>query len=136
MANLDLEQVLTAIETPLKTIRGLNVSDVAPAQITPPHAIVGVPPIASYQTGLGGRPTLEPTITVYTSTTLDRAGQLLLARYASPAGPGSIPAAIAADRRLGGVVDDCLVRSFDWLDIQEIAFVGFYGGRFTLTVLI
>jgi hypothetical protein len=131
-----LEEILGAIATALKPIKGLWVADTDPGQINPPQAVVGVPAIPSYHTAQKGRrPDLEPTITVYVSTTLNRGGQLQLAGYASPDGPSSIPAAIARDRTLGGVVDECKVTGFAPLGIEEVALVGYYGGRFTLRVL-
>lgn len=134
---VDLADIMAAIETRLQSIQGLRVSDVIPSQITASEAVVGVPPIPNYQTSLAmGRPELEPTILVLVSKVVDRVGQRKLAAYASPTGPQSIPEVIQADRRLGGVVSDCYVRSFQPLGLQEVGVLGFFGGLFTLRVLL
>lgn len=132
-----LQAIMQGIEQRLLTIDGLRVSDTVPGQVNPPQAIVGVPPIPDYAAGLQrhARPTIEPTVTVLTSSALDRVGQLALAAYADPVGARSVPAAVAADKTLGGVVSDCLVVRFDLLGIEEVGLIGYFGGRFTLRVL-
>jgi hypothetical protein len=134
-----LEQIMQAIEVRLATIPGLRTSDTVPGQISPPQAIVGVPPVDNYVTGLSAhqRPTLAPTITVLVSSAVDRVGQLALAAYADPTGPRSIPAAIAADASLGGLLGPgaCQVTRFDPLGYEEVGLIGYFGGRFTLRVL-
>jgi hypothetical protein len=130
---------MQGIESRLATISGLRVSDTIPGQINPPQAVVGVPAIESYSTGLNRyeRPTLAPTITILISSAMDRVGQLALAEYADPSGTKSIPAAVAADSSLGGVIGrgGCLVVRFDPLGIEEVGLIGYYGGRFTLRVI-
>jgi hypothetical protein len=131
-----LEAIMQGIEARLATIPGLRVSDTVPGAVNPPQAVVGVPPVDSYVTSLGGvRPTLAPTVTVLVSAAMDRTGQLALAAYADPSGPLSVPAAIAADPTLGGVVGGCQVTRFDPLGVEEVGLVGYFGGRFTLRVL-
>jgi len=131
-----LEAIMQGIESRLATIAGLRVSDTLPGAINPPQAIVGVPPVDSYVTSLGGiRPTLAPTVTVLVSSTMDRVGQLALAAYADPSGARSVPAAIAADPTLGGVVGGCQVTRFDPLGVEEVGLIGYFGGRFTLRVI-
>ena len=130
---------MAGVEVRLLTIPGLRVTDTVPGQITPPQAIVGVPPVDNYVTGLGGgqRPTLAPTITILVSSVVDRVGQLALAAYADPTGTRSIPAAIAADASLGGLLGPgaCQVTRFDPLGLAEVGLIGYYGGRFTLRVV-
>ena len=134
MANL--QDIMQGVEVRLATIPGLRVSDTVPGQVNPPQAFVGVPPVDSYVTSLGGpRPTLAPTVTVLVSAAVDRTGQLALAAYADPSGPSSIPAAIAADSTLGGVVGGCQVRSFRPLNLEEVGVIGYFGGEFTLRVI-
>jgi hypothetical protein len=134
-----LEAIMAGIEGRLATIAGLRVSDTVPGQVNPPQAIVGVPAVETYQAGLNPheRPSLAPTITILVSAAMDRTGQLALAAYADPTGPRSIPAAIAADSSLGGVLgrSGCLVTRFDPLGIEEVGLIGYYGGRFTLRVI-
>lgn len=130
-----IRQVLLGIQTRLATIPGLTVTDYSPGQITPPHAIINVPPIGNYLTSLGGRrPLLEPTVLVLVSAVIDQIGQLQLADYADPDGAQSIPAAVAADPTLGGLVGTCQVISFAPLGLQDVGLIGYFGGTFTLRV--
>jgi hypothetical protein len=132
-----LEAIIQAIETRLQTISGLRTNDISPGQITPPCAIVGIPPIPSYHAtfGVGGRWRIEPTVTVLTSMAMDRAGQQKLLAYADRSGSNSIFAAIEADRTLGGTVEDCVVDSFRPLGQSEVGEIGYYGGVFDLRVI-
>lgn len=131
-----IEQVMLGIETRLKTISGLRVSEYVADQINPPAALVGVPEISSYHATMGrGRFTIEPTVTVLTSAAYDRAGQLKLAGYANPTGSSSVVVAIEGDKTLGGVVDDCIVVDFRPLGMEEVGLIGYYGGVFTLRVI-
>jgi hypothetical protein len=135
MAAPTIREIVAAIKTQLETIQGLNVTDYAPGQITPPAAVVMVPPIPSYQVGYGDRrPILEVPVVVLVSAALDRVGQLALADYADPDSPTSIAKAIAADQRLGGVVGQCQVTSFEPLGAEDVGLLGYLGGKFTLRV--
>lgn len=128
--------VMRGVQTRLATISGLRVSAIAPDQITPPLAIVGVPPIENYHATMRrGRATYEPTVYILVSAALDRTGQEALAGYANPTGPTSIIAAIEGDRTLGGVAEDCIVRSFRPLGVEEVGQIGYYGGAFELMVI-
>lgn len=133
-----LPQIMDAVYTRLLAVEGLRVSPTSPGQVTPPHAIVGVPAVPDYNAGLAGRSRadLAPTITVLTGSQLDRIGQTALATLANPDGTGSIPAAFAADRSLGGLVSDCRVASFEPLGLEEVGVIGYFGGRFTLRILL
>lgn len=129
-------EVMQGIEARLETIAGLRVSDVVPDQINPPQGIVGVPPIPAYHATMGrGKFTIEPTVTVLVSAAQDRSGQQNLAAYADPTGDKSVVVAIEGDKTLGGVVDDCVVVSFEPLGLQEVGLVGYYGGRFQLRAI-
>lgn len=128
--------VMDGIEVRLQTITDLRTSEWTPASISPPHAFVGVPAIDEYRTTFGrGRWSLDPTVTVLVGAQLDRPGQRALAEFASPTGARSIPAAIEADRTLGGVVDECYVVSFRPLGIEEVGEIGYFGGEFSLHVV-
>lgn len=128
--------VMTGIEARLDTISGLRVSDFTPDQINPPQALVGVPPISQYHAAMShGIFRLQPTVTLFTSAAYDRTGQRALAAYADPTGAQSIHAAIEGDKTLGGIVDYCIVVSFEVLGLQEVGLVGYYGGRFQLQVV-
>lgn len=136
MAAPTILQIMQGIETRLATISGLRTRDISPDQISPPCAIVGVPPIPEYRATFGrGRFRLAPTVTVLTSAALDRAGQQKLAGYADPTGTQSIAAAIEADRTLGGIVEECHVIDFRPLGREEVGLIGYYGGEFTLHVM-
>lgn len=131
-----IEQVMQGIENRLKTISGLRTSDTSPDTVSPPWAIVGVPPIDNYHATMGrAKFTLEPTVTVVTSTAWNRTGQLKLAAYANPTGAQSVIAAIEADRTLGGTVEDCIVLDFRPTGAEEFGATGYYGGLFTLRVI-
>lgn len=131
-----IAQVMEGIETRLETISGLRVRDIAADQINPPAAIVGIPPVPNYHATMGrGRFTVEPTVTVLVSAAYDRAGQHNLAAYANPTGTRSVVVAIEGDKTLGGVVDDCIVVSFEPLGLQEVGQIGYYGGRFQLRAI-
>ncbi len=133
MAAPTIRQILTAIETQLRTIPGLRVADYAPGQIQPPPALVLTPPIPQYLVGYGDRrPILEVPVTVLVSDALDRVGQLALADYADPDSPTSIPKTIAANPTLAGVVGQCQVTSFEPLGAEDVGALGYFGGRFTL----
>lgn len=130
-----IEQIMAGIETRLATISGLRTSDTLAPQISPPWAMVGVPPVENYHATMGSRRfELNPTISVFTSTSWDRTGQLKLAGYANQTGSTSIRAAVEADRTLGGVVEDCVVDSFRPINIEEFGEIGYFGGVFQLRV--
>lgn len=134
---MTIRAVMLAIEAALQTIPGLQASGVKPEQITPPAAIVGVPPVDDYQQAYArSKYELRPTITVLTSTALDRPGQLALADYVSLSGSLSIPAAIHADPTLGGAAEAAEVVSFRPLGIEEVGRIGYYGGLFLLRVMV
>ena len=135
MAAPTLAQIMAGIETRLQTITGLRTNDISPGQIVPPCAIVGVPPIKYRETMGRGTASLDMTVTVFTSASMDRAGQLALAAYASPTGSDSILTAIEADKTLGGVVNDCIVWDFRPLGLEEVGIVGCFGGLFNVRVL-
>ena len=131
-----LQQIMEGMEAVLATIDGLRTGAVGPDQINPPYAYVGVPPVTDYNTSLGEiRMALSPTVTVLVSAAVTRTGQFALAAYADPSGAGSIPAAFRADKTLGGVVGDCQLQRFDPLGLEEVAAIGYFGGRFTFRVL-
>lgn len=134
---MTVRDVMLGIETRLQTIPDLNASGVKPDQINPPAAIVGVPPVSDYQEAYArSKYTLQPTITVLTSSVIDRVGQLALADYVSLHGDKSIPAAIHADPKLGGAAEAAEVVSFRPLGIEDVGRIGFYGGLFLLRVMV
>lgn len=131
MATLD--QIVRGLETRLKTIDGLNVARYFTGQVVPPVAIIGVPPVTEYHASMGrGTMALEPTIHVFTGSAIDLEGQRALSEYANPVGDKSIRAAIEADKTLGGMAQDCIVREFRPLNLEEYSALNYFGGVFTL----
>jgi hypothetical protein len=132
---MTITAVMDGLETRLATIAGLRVSDVKPGQINPPQAVIGVPEIPEYYAAMKrGSMSITPTITVLTSTNVDRVGQRALAAYADPSGDSSIVAALMADPTLGGACDDCIVTTFRPLGLDEVGAIGYFGGIWTVTV--
>lgn len=131
-----IEQVMVGIQTRLQTISGLRTDTGSTAQVNPPMAIVGLPPIDNYHAAFAhGRMTLQPEVTVLVSDAYSRTADLMLAAYVDPTGAKSIHAAIEGDKTLGGVVDDCIVVSFRPVSREEFGLIGYYGGIFTLKVI-
>lgn len=136
MAAVTLTQIMTGIQARLATIPGLNTSDTIRESISVPYAEVGVPDIDVYWESFGrGTWRPSPTVTVFVSKGYAAGGQLALASYADVSGTYSVPAAIEADRTLGGLPGvDCIVKSFRALGEEQVAQIGYYGGVFTLQV--
>lgn len=131
-----IAQIMAGIETRLNTITGLRVMAYTADQINPPQATVGVPPVENYHTTFQrGRMQLDLEIYIFVSAALDRTGQVALAEYANPTGAKSVIAAIYGDRTLSGTVEDCIVRSFRPLGMEEVGLIGYYGGVFEISVI-
>jgi hypothetical protein len=134
-------EIMAGIQARLDTIAGLRTDAITPESTNTPFAFVGVPHRIDYHATQGvprGKVALFFTVTVGVSSVVDRVGQSQLAGYADPTGTPSIKAAIEADRTLGGVVDDCIVVSFERND--SVGVTGdpeakFYGGEFVLQVV-
>lgn len=136
MAASTIEGIMSGIETNLKTISGLRTAAYLADQINTPMAVVAVPDIPEYRgTFRRGKFTVDVSVHILVSASLDRAGQTLLASYADVSGSNSIPNAIEVDRTLGGAVDDCAVISFRTLRLEEVGVIGYYGGVFTVRVV-
>jgi hypothetical protein len=136
MAAPTLLEIMQGIETRLATISGLQVSDTVPGEITPPAAMVGVPPIENYHATFGrGRMRLSGQIWVFTSKADERIGQEALAGYANPTGSTSIITAVYGDKTLGGKVEDIVIRSFRPLGLEEVGEIGYFGGVFEWEVV-
>jgi hypothetical protein len=136
MAAPTLLDVMRGLQARLAAIPGLRVTEIAPDQITPPQAIIGIPPIENYHATMRrGRMTYESTVYVLVSAALDRTGQERLAGYANPTGPTSVVSAIYADKTLGGAAEDVYVRSFRPLGLEEVGAIGYYGGAFEIQII-
>ena len=136
MATPTLPQLMDALEAVLDGI-GLRASGASPGLINPPAAIVGVPPVPEYRaTFARGRVYLTDwPITVLTSSKVDRVGQRALAEYASWVGPKSVPLALEADKTLGGLIHDLAVQSFRPLGLDEVGVLQYFGGVFSLDLI-
>lgn len=135
MAVPTVAEVLQGFEARLLTIEGLRVSAYIADQINPPQATVGVPPVDYHKTFQRGRMQLDGEIYVFVSGALDRVGQMLLAEYANPTGTKSIISAVYGDKKLGGIVDDTIIRTFRPLGMEEVGLIGYFGGVFEWSVI-
>lgn len=138
MAAPSIQQILDGVEAVLRGIDGLRVSDYSPGQVTPPQAIITVPPITYRQTFGARRWQLDMTITVLTSAALDRAGQRRLAEFADHTGPRSIFQAFGGAGGgvdLDGLVEVAYITGFAPLGLEQVGQIGYFGGEFTLTVV-
>lgn len=133
-----LEHILDAVEAPLAAIATLRVvTFTVDINVTgnASAAMVQCPDLPDYRSTMGrGIYELDVPIVVFTSATFDRVGQRRLAAFANQTGDQSIRAALEADQTLGGVVDNCHVKSFAQLGLEEVAAIGFYGGRFIVHI--
>lgn len=131
---------MDAVEVRLATIAGLRVENHAAGDQNVSSnasvATVAVPPIPSYRSTMG-RGSYELLLDVYVNVGPEpnRLGQRRIAAFASQTGDKSIRAAVEADRTLGGVVQDCIVRSFDPLGLEQVGALGYFGGVFSLYVI-
>ncbi len=129
-------QIVDGIETRLKTITGLNVTDYVPEQVNPPQAFVDPPDIPDYRRSFGASGLLSIDLTVTILVSASYVGhQKKLLPYIDKTGAQSVYAAIEADKTLGLTDVECLVRSFRRLGLQEVGLIGYYGGVFQLTCL-
>jgi hypothetical protein len=106
-----LEQVTEGLATNLETISGVQVSAWMLASPTPPAIHVVPPAIEYHQAMQNGFAELTFTVQAFVALNSDIGAQKLLAQMRAPTGSGSVKAAIEADRTLGGVVKDLIVRS-------------------------
>ena len=137
MAAPTLWEVCEGIEDRLDTIPGLRTKAFAPdGDIEPPCAFVNIPEIPSYRDAFAnGTSTFRYSVTVLTSSGVDRAGQKLLAELASPTGDLSVLAAIEGDTTLGGIVHQAVVDGFIPLGLVEYGGHEYYGGEFPIRVV-
>ena len=136
-----IPQIMTGIETRLKTINGLRTADHAPGDPIPPAAFPLVPQINYRETMRRGSYTLPFRVALVVASQVDRVGQHLLAEFASQTGTRSIRAALEGDREttgtqtLGGLVQDLVVDSFDPDGLVDVGLAGYVGGIFNLRVI-
>ncbi|MEV4271933.1 hypothetical protein [Micromonospora aurantiaca (nom. illeg.)] len=136
-----IPQIMTGIETRLKTVHGLNTADHAPGNPMPPAAFPLVPAIPYRETMGRAHYTLTFRVVLLVANQLDRVGQHLLAEFASQTGDRSIRAALEGDREttgvqtLGGLVHDLVVDGFDPDGLVDAGLAGYIGGIFTVRIM-
>jgi len=132
----DIIDVLEALRDRLRTIDGLNAGIALTGNVTPPYAFTGLPAVPSYRQSFAGtKMTINPTITLLTSSLFDEIGVRTLAEFMAPTGPKSIYGAIMRDPKLGGVVEACRVMEFRPLGAEDHGAIGYYGGVFELEIM-
>lgn len=135
MAAPTIQAVMEGLETRLATISGLRVQDIQPDQVNLPAAYVGLPETVDYRAAFQrGLMALDMRVTVIVSAASDRVGQHALAAYANPTGTSSVIAAVEGDKTLGGVVSDCVVRTFKPLGLINVGGIEAYAGEWVVTV--
>ncbi len=134
-----INAIREGIAARLSTIDGLNVNPTEVGQIIAPAATVLVPDqVTYYQQGatFGGLVgNLMVPVMLNVGAQITDEASTALAGYAGWDGVNSVPAAVLADRTLGGIVADALVTTFRPFSIEEYAGVQFWGGIFTVMVL-
>lgn len=136
MATKTLWELMEAVAIRLDTVPLARAWGFSPGAISPPAAIVPVPPVDSYRAAFN-RGTVRISnwpITILTSAQVDRIGQKALAEYLSWTGDNSVIAALESEPTLGGVVSDLIVESSRPLGLEEVGLIGYFGGEIRLTV--
>lgn len=106
-----MEQIAEGLATNLRSIDGVQVSAWMLASPTPPAIHVVPPAIEYHQAMQSGFSELTFTVQAFVALASDIGSQKRLAQMRAASGAGSVKAAIEADRTLGGVVKDLIVRS-------------------------
>lgn len=104
-------QVSEGLATSLATIDGVQVSAWLLASPTPPAIHVVPPAIEYHQAMQDGFAELTFTVQAFVALGTDIGSQKRLAQMRAPTGSGSVKAAIEADKTLGGIVKELIVRS-------------------------
>lgn len=136
-----LQQLVDGIETRLATVTDLRIADYTPEQVNPPTAWVMIPPIENYRASFGrGYIVLEPVVRLVVSAAYSPEGQKALVEFAEWDGPRSIPAAFRDSgletTALGGLVDQCWVKSFSGEGLLQVGALQYIGGTFTLGLIV
>lgn len=134
MAN-KITEIMGGLQVRLATIRELNTYNHAPSNPTAPAAFPLIPAFNYRETMGRGVYVLTFRVAVLTANQLDEVGQAALADFASQTGDRSIRAALEADKKLGGLVDDLVVDSFDPTGLEEAGMGGYIGGVFSVRVI-
>jgi hypothetical protein len=111
-ANPSVEEIATALATALEAVPGLNTADYLSDRITPPVALVAIETVDYHGSFNGGDVVHEFSVHLIAGRTDTEAGIKTLEAFMSQGGSSSttsIPAALEADRTLGGVVSSLKV---------------------------
>lgn len=136
-----LTEVVEAVATQLRTIDDVYVQEQWDGDSQVPALVVMAPSIPAYhQTFVPASNTIRTvSLEVLALAAPVGAGSLLVAQrrlneLADWTGDRSVFAALRADRTLGGVVGDCLVEGFDVAGTEDVNAIGYWAGRFRLTI--
>lgn len=106
---MDIQAIKAGLATAADAVAGLNVHPDLPGAISTP-VFAPVEYEVGYHGTFGAAGLVKPTVTcgIYVPDTPE--GRALLAGYLQPSGPTSVPAALEADKTLGGVAKTLIVR--------------------------
>ena len=136
-----IEQIMNGIEDKLRPLPNLRVEEVGAGDYNVTAnasvAIVGIPAIPSYRSTMRrGRYELTVPVTVLVSKTVTRVAIRKLLAFANQTGDASIRAALEdVDKTLGGVVEECVVDTFDSLGDEQVGLIGYYGGLWPVRIV-
>ena len=112
MAGATLAEIRAGLATRLDTIPGVNVSaymmDV-PRDLT--LQVMGPDQVEYDQAGMRGHDNWTFIIQGFSGSPSSQAAQVNLDEWLSPSGANSVKEAVEGDRSLGGIVEDCVVRT-------------------------
>lgn len=128
-----LAETRDGLEARLNTINGLRVVPYVPEDANYPAAIIRRNPLVNYQEAGSLRAVYR--VIVLVPATVDRQ-QLDLEPYIEPTGAQSIPAAIEADRTLGGLKVDAVVTDATDVDLAQMGLTNVYGLSLNVLVFI
>lgn len=122
------------IAAQLGDISGLRMKAFAPDSVNPPAVAVELTSLGFDSTFARGFDEFNFTVRVYASRASDKAGQNKIDSYLAGSGPGSVKAAIEADKTLGGVAETLRVTGVDNYGIYDVGGTGYYGAEFSVIV--
>lgn len=131
-----VSQIKTGLKTQLATISGLNAKDYQPDNVSPPYAWPMLDGITYHGAMGGGLVTYEFTVSVVVSRVVEKDAQTKLDNYLSWDGTTSVRAAIEADKTLGGVASNLIVKSAGNISTIDIGDVSYFAVDFAVTVYV
>jgi hypothetical protein len=131
---MDVDAIQQGLATAASTITGLRGYASLPEAINPPVAAVTEFEM-QYHQAFGGLVEAMFTFGVFVSRADQPSGRAALTGYLAPSGAGSLPAAIEADKTLGGVCKTLVVRRVRGAyRLYEIAGVEYLGALIDVEV--